>query len=162
MSNSERRFKKYVSRRVELLTSLSPPHGWQYISTHLNPADIASRPCKPLALSLTRWLDGPEVLWSSSGRNPSINEFQQTNEPLPEEEDQSPEAVVLGTQLELGSEVWLGLIRRLGTWSQLLSVVKRVLNIAKIWLTRSRNKLSNANNENEIFSRTEVDPSVFL
>ena len=41
-----RRFYVYTSNRVEQIQKYSSPDQWQYVSTHLNPADVATRPGK--------------------------------------------------------------------------------------------------------------------
>ena len=63
VTNLEKRFTKYVTRRVGVLHKLSAPKDWHYVSTDVNPSDIASRSCKPHDLANSNWLTGPEFLW---------------------------------------------------------------------------------------------------
>jgi hypothetical protein len=60
ISNATRRFYTYVSNRVEQIRLLSSPDQWNYVPTHLNPADQGTR-CTLTTESLadSMWLHGP-------------------------------------------------------------------------------------------------------
>ena len=60
--NSEKRFSRYVTSRVRSVLNTSHPNQWSYVSTHENPADIASRAHTPYELVKTQWLVGPNFL----------------------------------------------------------------------------------------------------
>ena len=62
--NEQRRFTKYVTRRVAMVLKHVPIDNWCYIATDQNPADYASRPNTPTALMSSFWYKGPEFLWS--------------------------------------------------------------------------------------------------
>ena len=59
-----RRFHVYVANRVQQIKDQTKPTQWRYISSHENPADIASRgvTAKEL-LTEAKWLKGPKFLW---------------------------------------------------------------------------------------------------
>lgn len=62
LNNKCKRFSIYVTRRVNLILKHFPEKQWRYISTNLNPADMASRPQSPTALLNSCWLTGPTFL----------------------------------------------------------------------------------------------------
>ena len=66
IQNKTKRFKRYVERRVSTILSTTSPEQWFYVSTDVNPADLACRPQKPKELAKSRWLKGPEMLWSTT------------------------------------------------------------------------------------------------
>ena len=70
LTNTERRFTKYITRRVHIITKTFPSSMWNYIETDKNPADIASRPHDPEELKETCWFNGPEFLKSNE-----VNKF---------------------------------------------------------------------------------------
>ena len=61
--NETRQFTRYVSRRVDMIKRVSDSKQWQYIPTHNNPADIASRPTDSKTLIESMWFTGPKMLW---------------------------------------------------------------------------------------------------
>ncbi|XP_070579250.1 uncharacterized protein [Ptychodera flava] len=63
INNSSKRFHVYVANRVEKIHNISSPHQWRHVSTHENPADIASRSIPAPKLNSTIWLSGPAFLW---------------------------------------------------------------------------------------------------
>ena len=63
LNNREKRFAKYVERRVGLVLSHSDSEQWHYVHTTVNPADIATRPHTPKELLNTIWFRGPEQLY---------------------------------------------------------------------------------------------------
>ncbi|XP_070550671.1 uncharacterized protein [Ptychodera flava] len=63
INNTSKRFHVYVANRVEKIHNISSPHQWRHVSTHENPADIASRSIPAPKLNSTIWLSGPAFLW---------------------------------------------------------------------------------------------------
>ena len=61
--STERRFTKYVTRRVSIIHRHTSPESWKYVRTSDNPADIASRGATPSVLSESSWFTGPDHLW---------------------------------------------------------------------------------------------------
>ncbi|XP_070546111.1 uncharacterized protein [Ptychodera flava] len=63
INNSSKRFHVYAVNRVEKIHNISSPHQWRHVSTHENPADIASRSIPAPNLKSTIWLSRPAFLW---------------------------------------------------------------------------------------------------
>ena len=60
LQNRERRFSKYVTRRVAAIANLETD--WRFVGTADNVADLASRPTTPRALLRSPWLRGPDFI----------------------------------------------------------------------------------------------------
>ena len=84
INNEKKRFSRYVTSRVETILKYSRPNQWQYISTSINPADIATRPHSPNQLMSTKWFTGPEFL-----KEADLDQYRENSIPasvdLPEE-----------------------------------------------------------------------------
>ncbi|XP_011452990.3 uncharacterized protein [Magallana gigas] len=58
--NRTRRFYNYVSNRIVRIQAVSTPSQWNYVPTHLNPADAATRgSVSDMRNMLDIWLTGP-------------------------------------------------------------------------------------------------------
>ena len=66
LNNNERRFSKYILRRVDTALYYLPVKYWHYVNTKNNPADFSSRPTKPNDLIVPSWYKGPEMLWGQN------------------------------------------------------------------------------------------------
>ena len=66
IQNCDRRFSKFVSRRVNAIINLTKAEQWHYVPTDMNPGDIASRPNSCEDLSMSIWFSGPEFLWTGA------------------------------------------------------------------------------------------------
>ena len=62
LTNTSKRFSKYVERRVMAITCVSSPTDWFYVRTNDNPADLATRPTNPEQLKNSIWFSGPRFL----------------------------------------------------------------------------------------------------
>lgn len=63
IASTTARFKTFVTNRVSMIQTLSEVAQWNYISSKLNPADIASRGLQTDAfLQSKTWIHGPEFL----------------------------------------------------------------------------------------------------
>ena len=60
--NQSRRFYTYVSNRIDKIRTVSSPTQWNFVPTHLNPADDGSRGLKVANLQDSKWLVGPKFL----------------------------------------------------------------------------------------------------
>ena len=61
-----RDFKIFVANRAQFIRDHTDVQQWQYVSTHDNPVDDASRGLDSKNLSkIQRWFNGPAFLWSS-------------------------------------------------------------------------------------------------
>ena len=63
--NSSKRFKKFVSNRVALISKTSDSSQWHYVDSDDNPADHGSRGLKVKGddKKLSEWFSGPSFLW---------------------------------------------------------------------------------------------------
>ncbi|KAK3739372.1 hypothetical protein QZH41_004769 [Actinostola sp. cb2023] len=62
ITNDSRRFYTYVSNRVERIRRSSTPNQWRYVSTQVNPADLATRSVQASDLEDSTWHKGPKFL----------------------------------------------------------------------------------------------------
>ena len=62
INNSTDCFASYVTARLKNITDVSESSQWHYVPTHLNPANIATRPISVTDLIASRWTAGPEFL----------------------------------------------------------------------------------------------------
>jgi hypothetical protein len=60
IENTNKRFQTFVANRIATIHDASTPTQWNYVDTHSNPADDASRGVP--ADSLQRWIEGPDFL----------------------------------------------------------------------------------------------------
>ena len=60
--NQSKRFYTYVSNRVDKIRTVCRPNQWNFVPTHLNPADDGSRGLKVSILQDSKWLTGPQFL----------------------------------------------------------------------------------------------------
>ena len=82
ISNDTRRFYVYVSNRVQRIRCYSRPEQWQYVSTDVNPADIATRSVTAAHLSSTSWFHGPAFLKHPQQAVPEESTFELLNPSL--------------------------------------------------------------------------------
>ena len=69
--NEKARYNTFVANRVALIREYSSPSQWNYVPTHQNPADEASRGLDGDALlECESWRNGPEFLWKSQSEWP--------------------------------------------------------------------------------------------
>ena len=74
LSNTNKRFTRYVTRRVENILKLSDLSQWRYVSTNDNPADIVSRRQSITTLTNSCWLSGPKfLLLNEETRSPNLD-----------------------------------------------------------------------------------------
>ena len=134
LSNKEKRFAKYVERRVSLILSRTDVSTWHYVNTNLNPADIATRPHTPNELLLTSWFSGPEAL-SDFDYHPIQVDLREHVSELPEEK---PNCTILKTAM--GTEVTLinELCRRISRYATVVNVLKAVNCLAHVNDTRKQ------------------------
>ena len=121
INNEEKRFSRYVTNRVSVIHNLTNIEDWTYVQTDENPADIASRPCKPSELSKSIWLTGPDFLWVPifCSPKPLLPDI------LPE---QMNEVIVLQTNLVARSFIH-NLGEKVSSWTRLLKVMQHILSL---------------------------------
>lgn len=126
--NETKRFDIYVHNRVQRIRHSTQPHQWNFVPTHLNPADAASRGLPSEQLTSSFWFTGPPFLLGAGQdeleKRPYILVSPETDAEL------RPECVTCVTNLSqrnLGSERFQRFSRR----SSLLKTVARLQHIAK-------------------------------
>ena len=123
IKNDERRFSRYVTRRVNQIISSFPSSSWNYIATDVNPADIASRPHSIDDILSTPWLEGPSFLWSS---NRFTKQWHATEpEELPE--TLKDEVCLRVSDASVHASTASVIARRVSSWPKLLDVFMRVV-----------------------------------
>ena len=65
ITNKSKRFHVYVANRVQQIVDLSRPSQWHYVSSKINPADMASRGVSVNNLIDSCWFQGPKFLWAA-------------------------------------------------------------------------------------------------
>lgn len=71
IASTTARFKTFVANRVSMIWTLSEVAQWNYISSKLNPADIASHGLQTDAfLQSKTWIHGPEFLRKPQSKRP--------------------------------------------------------------------------------------------
>ena len=63
LTNTIKRFRRYVTSRVETILKAFGADSWCYVSTQENPADLASRSQTFDSLLTSCWLRGPSFLY---------------------------------------------------------------------------------------------------
>ena len=64
LNNESKRFHVFVANRVQEIQDCTDKKQWRYIESKQNPADEASRGMRAKELQDSRWILGPEFLWS--------------------------------------------------------------------------------------------------
>jgi len=98
INNVTRRFHVFVANRVQQIHEHTQAQQWQYIDTHSNPADAASRglTAKQLLADNYRWLRGRHFPW-----NPCAYQAEVENTPEPlDPNDPEVKVSTLATQSE--------------------------------------------------------------
>ena len=123
ISNQTRRFYVYVGNRVQRIRRSSEPTQWHYISTTLNPADIATRPMSAAKLSETTWLKGP--LFLLQAEELSASEAFDLVEPDADIEVRSHIANLSHDGTHLGSQRF----QRFSSWKSLVRATSSLIHI---------------------------------
>ena len=121
LNNTVKRFRRYVTTRVDAILKITKPEHWRYVPTIDNPADLASRPQTIESLLESAWLRGPVLLY----------EEHITTENVDMSEVELPEAVeipVITLKTTTASDVLMKLTTDYSSLSKLVGVVKRVLD----------------------------------
>lgn len=62
INNTSRRFYVYVCNRISRIRASSDPKQWHYVSSEMNPADLATRSVPAKCLQSISWFRGPTFL----------------------------------------------------------------------------------------------------
>ena len=129
ISNNDRRFSKYVERRIETILSYTRQENWFYVPSKINPADVASRPHTPKELLSTCWYPGPGFLLDAS-YNPLPAPLENID-PLPEEKVSSS-ALKTCTIKSNSSTVCLStLFSRVNSLDKLVNIITLVMKFMR-------------------------------
>ena len=131
ISNDSRRFYVYVSNRVERIRRTSAPHQWNYVVTHLNPADLATRSVEAGDLKGSMWLRGPKFLYNSD-LLASTHNGELITEILPDDPEVR-KIKVFTTHMHVEARMTIGSERfsRFSKWSKLQGAIARLISFAR-------------------------------
>ena len=128
ISNQTRRFFTYVANRVEKIRSVSSPEQWNFVPTHLNPADDGTRGLSVESMEDSKWLNGPVFLLKADSQMKDAEEFPLIS---PEEDcEVRKEVKVLKTDV---SPQGLGTKRfeKFSSWKRLVKAITRLKHVAQ-------------------------------
>ena len=132
ISNVTRRFHIFVANRIQQIHEHTKPQQWQYINTHSNPADAASRglTTKQLLSDDSQWLRGPSFLWNCG---PYRVQEENTPEPL-DPNDPEVKASTLVTQSDESYPNYFETARldRFSDWSRVRKAVAVCLRFKRL------------------------------
>ena len=79
INNETKHFHTFVANRIQQIHDHTSPQEWQYIESKSNPADCASRglTAHQLVEDDSRWLTGPNFLWSLGAYQTEVEENPQ-------------------------------------------------------------------------------------
>ena len=129
INNTSRRFYVYVCNRISRIHASSDPRQWRYVTTDMNPADLATRSVQAANLQDTMWFHGPAFL--KQDNIPSTTEFALVN---PEKDQEvRPEIQTLKTSAgETESfESISNRFDRFSIWRRLVSAINVLRNRIK-------------------------------
>ncbi|XP_064098069.1 uncharacterized protein LOC135209292 [Macrobrachium nipponense] len=127
-----KRFPVFVANRVRQIRDFSNANQWKYVSTDLNPADVASRGVGSVISSdMTHWLEGPDFLNMPASECPA--KMHPISEPQVIEEDFMSLATTATS--EEGSP-FMSLITHFSRWERL----KRAVAVFIAFLAFLQNK----------------------
>ena len=132
IGNTNKRFQTFVANRIATIHDASSPTQWNYVDTHTNPADDASRGVP--SNSLQHWIEGTDFLTKAPDEWP-----KRPKELILTTEDNDPEvkksSLVYATDAPNahGKHLVVEIIERFSSWCR----VKRVF----AWILRYRRNL---------------------
>ena len=131
ISNSKRRFSKYVERRIAIILDHTEPEDWHYVNTQDNPADLASRPQMPLELIKSHWFTGPSFLWDPHFQNVGNCCGKQGDSFLPEERREAGHVLQSSTFTPLYNSVLSELFSRVNSFLKLINIATYILKLIR-------------------------------
>lgn len=129
IENQDKRFQTFVANRVATIHDASTSSQWHYVNTHFNPADDASRGVS--AVSLQRWIHGPEFLIQPSEEWPQRPADMSNTVPDDDPEVKKDSAVRM-TKVS-APDLIQEIIKRFSSWDHLKRTVA--------WLLRYKSTL---------------------
>ena len=122
IENTNKRFQTFVANRIATIHDTSTPTQWNYVDTHSNPADDASRGVP--SDSLQRWIEGPNFLTQTNEAWPKRPE-QLTTNVLDDDPEVKKNSLVYATNVPNSSNKQFvdQFIERFSSWSRLKRVI---------------------------------------
>lgn len=161
--NDKRRFYVYVHNRLERIRCSTQAHQWHYVSTHLNPADDATRVLPTEHLSHSTWLSGPSFL-----TDPSQGPKQEVSFDLiyPKHDTElHPEVVSCATSLSKDT-IEAARFERFSSWSRPFKTIARLRHIVTCFKAGTESRCHGwhacDNNITEENSSSRPKPSLFM
>ena len=169
--NEKRRFHVYVSNRVDRIRQTTEPNQWSFVSTELNPADLATRGLEVKDLQGSSWLSGPSFLCNSVERG---QEFFPLVEPDEDKEVKAinnvnlgdavmPLVVVNQIKLESKLEPLSQRFTKFSSWKKLVRAIALLKHIAVSFEKKSSECLGwHMCNRHKITSQLEESENLII
>ncbi|XP_064641960.1 uncharacterized protein LOC135496529 [Lineus longissimus] len=122
INNEARRFHIFVANRVQRIRDSTEVNQWRYVSTHENPADLASRGCSAEEIESSDWLVGPAFL-----RKDEIPIDKATTPQLLSDDPDVKKIHAVNTVRSFETRTLLHRIGKFSTWSSAVSAVAVLL-----------------------------------
>ena len=126
ISSEAKRFHVFVANRVQTIRQISNPCQWHYISTEMNPADIASRGLSAAELMTSSWFSGPSFLWDKELITPETQIHE-----LRVGDPEVRMSTVLNTVKENESSNIIDHFSHLSNWPKLVGAISRLRRVAR-------------------------------
>ena len=140
IQSRSRVYKVFIANRISIIQSLTNPSAWRYVSTDINPADLASRGCGVEVLSDSNlWWNGPLFLAQPDDQWPA-NRAEESNAGANEkrtQKDRTDSNIFSGLQTLFATSasespiVWRLDPHRFSSWLQLKRVTAWVLRFVQ-------------------------------
>ncbi|KAK3742103.1 hypothetical protein QZH41_020261, partial [Actinostola sp. cb2023] len=129
ITNDSRRFYTYVSNRVERIRRSSTPNQWRYVSTQVNPADLATRSVQASDLEDSTWHKGPKFLHNTDSA--ASTKEGEIAEIAADDPEVRLEVKVLLTQAEACTMLGSKRFSRFSQWSTLQAAIAKLITVAQ-------------------------------
>ena len=129
IQNDTKRFRIFVSNRVQRIRSSTKKEQWCYVDTKENPADHASRGLTVEDVdAVNQWFQGPDFLW----REENQWKKQTVLDPLPNDDPEIRKPISVQASIVKGSSyVITKLEERLSSWKRVIRVIATMLKFYK-------------------------------
>ena len=129
--NKTRRFYTYISNRVAKIHGISTPDQWNFIPTHLNPADDGTRGVLVSELQHSKWLCGPSFLLKSQDPEFAESHHFPLIDPDGDAEVRNETKVVTCATKVSESSIGMEWMERFSSWKKLVKAVATLQHIAQ-------------------------------
>ena len=133
IKNKSQRFQIFVANRVQFIRNHTDVQQWQYVSTHDNPEDDASRGLDSKNLNkIQRRFNGPAFIWSSEK---TWLHDKQSIKPVNEDDSELKNKLQLNI-VKADITVTSKLDMRSSSWIRIRKIMTVVLLEANVWIER--------------------------